>query len=182
MELSSEKKNHVKLTYVLLDVVARHLRDLFVNLWDKKYPNEKWQDDIPKRNLKLQSLLVKDTHIRKILYESEQNWDLTTLTQAILDSGLKLTKNCRPTDQRSSPLLASEEIEIIKDIQVSFFGHVSSMLMPEAEFKDAMRKIKSVARNIFSDDVKNEIEDVESFPITPMMTRQVNNLLQGSSI
>ena len=58
MEFSLEKDNFVKVAYTCTDIVPLHFREYFIKLWDQKYPNEKWSDDIAKRNLKLQSLLV----------------------------------------------------------------------------------------------------------------------------
>ena len=85
MELSPEKDNFVKLSYILLDVVARYLREYFTKLWDQKYPNEKWHDDVGKKTLKLQSVLVtkdgrqkQDPYFLKILNGDEQEWDITT--------------------------------------------------------------------------------------------------------
>ena len=179
MKLSPENENLIKLAYVLLEIVAQHLRAYFVKLWDQRYPDEKWQGDIAKRNLKLKVLLVKDMYTRNILNANEQSWDTTTLVRAIQSSSLNLTEGCRQYKQRTGQLRTSEEVDIIRDIRNTFYGHVSSMSCSDVEFKEVMGKIKSVARNIFGDDAEKEIEEVEQLPITPMMTIQVNKLLEG---
>jgi len=186
MELSPEKDNFIKLSYILLDVVAQHLREYFVKLWDKKYPAEKWHDDVAKRNLKLQSLLAasnkklkQDIYSQKILNGDEKEWDLTTLIRALADSGLHLIKGCRPPVLRTIPLRKSEEIEIIRGIRNAEYGHISSMSCPMAKFRGIMTKIKSVAKNLFGEDAEMEIYTIEVSPVTPAMRKQVNELLKG---
>ena len=186
MESSPERDNFVKLSYVLLDVVARHLREYFVKLWDQKYPNEKWNDDVVKRDLKLQSLLVTksgkqrdDIYSQNILKGDEQKWDITTLIRALLDSGFKLIEGCRTPDERTIPLRESEEIEIIRGIRNTDYGHISSMSCPLDEFIDIMEKIKRVAKHLFGKEAKKEIHKIEMSPSTPNMREQVDKLLKG---
>jgi len=185
MELSLEKDNFVKLSYVLLDVIARHLREYFIKLWDKKYPAEKWHDDVAKRNLKLQSLLAasnkklkQDIYSQKILNGDEKKWDLTTLIRALVDSGLNLIKGYRPPAKRTIPLRESEEIEVIRGIRNTDYGHISSMSCPMAKFRGIMTKIKSAAKNLFGEDAELEIYTIEVSAVTPAMREQVNELLK----
>ena len=185
MELSLEKDNFVKLSYILLDVVARHLREYFVKLWDKKYPAEKWHEDVAKRNLQLQSLLAAsnkklDRYSKKILNGDEKEWDITTLIRALVDSGLKLIEGSRPPAHRTIPLRESEEIEIIRDIRNTDYGHILSMSCQLAKFRGIMTKIKSVAKNLFGEDADMEIYKIEVSPVTPRMREQVNELLKGN--
>ena len=186
MESSLERDNFVKLSYILLDIVAQHLREYFVKLWDKKYPNEKWHDDVAKRNLKLQSLLVtrdgrqkQDVYSQKILKGDEQNWDISTLIRAILDSGFKLLEVCRPAHERSSPLRESEQIEIIRRIRNEEYGHITSMSCSLDAFMDIMTEIRSVAKNLFGKDVEKKIYKIEISPSTQNMRVQVDKLLEG---
>ena len=186
MESSPEQDNFVKLSYILLDIVAQHLRECFVKLWDNKYPNEKWHDDVAKRNLKLQSLLVtrdgrqkQDVYSQKILKGDEQNWDISTLIRAILDSGFKLLEVCRPSHERSSPLRESEQIEIIRRIRNEDYGHIRSMSCSLDKFMDIMTEIRSVAKNLFGKDVEKKLYKIEMSPSTQSMREQVHKLLQG---
>ena len=187
MELSLEKDNFVKLSYILLDVVAQHLREYFVKLWDTKYPAEKWDDDVGKRNLRLQSLLAannkkpkQDIYSQNILNGDENEWDISTLIRALVDSGFKLIEGSRPPAQRTIPLRESEEIEIIRGIRNTDYGHISSMSCPMAKFRGIMTKIKSVANNLFGEDAEMEIYTIEVSPVTPVMREQVNELLKGN--
>jgi len=183
MESSPEQDNFVKLSYILLNIVAQHFREYFVKLWDKKYPNEKWHDDVAKRNLKLQSMLVsrdgrqkQDMYSQKILKGDEQNWDISTLIRAILDSGFKLLEGCRPPDERTSPLRESEEIEIIRRIRNEDYGHITSMSCSLDAFMDIMTEIRSVAKNLFGKDVEKKIYKIEMSPSTQSMREQVHEL------
>ena len=185
MELSLEKDNFVKLSYILLDVVAQHLREYFVKLWDNKYPAEKWHDDVAKRNLKLQSLIAAnnkklDIYSKNILNGDENGWDLTTLIRALVASGFNLIKVCRPPAQRTIPLLESEAIDVIRVIRNTDYGHISSMSCPLAKFKEIMTKIKSAAKTLFGEDAELEIYKIEMSPVTQSMREQVNELLKGN--
>ena len=186
MESSPERDNFVKLSYILLDVVARHLREYFVKVWDQNYPNEKWHDDVAKRDLKLQSLLVtrdgrqkQDIYSQKILKGNEREWDITTVIKALLDSGFKLIDGCRPPDQRTIPLRESEEIEIIRGIRNTDYGHISNMSCSFDAFMDIMEEIKSVAEDLFSNEAKKENYRIEVSPSTPNMREQVDKLRKG---
>ena len=186
MELSPERDNFVKLSYILLDVVSRYLREYFIKVWDQTYPDEKWHDDVAKRGLKLQSLLAtrdgrqkQDIYSLKILKGDEQEWDITTVIKALLDSGFKLMDGCRPQDQRTTPLRESEQIEIIRGIRNTDYGHTSHMSCPFDEFMDIMEKIKSVAKDLFGNEAKKEIYKIEVSPSTPNMREQVDKLVEG---
>ena len=180
------RDNFVKLSYVLLEVVARHLREYFVKLWDQKYPNEKWNDNVVRRNFKLQSLLVtkggrqkQDIYSQKILKGNEKEWDITISIKAILDSDFQLIESCRSKDERTNPLRESEEIEIIRGIRNRDYRHMSSKSCSLDDFKEIMKNIKSVARNLFGKDAEKEIYEIETSQITSKMRAQVDKLLAG---
>ena len=186
MELSPEKDHFVKLSYILFDVVPRYLRDYFIRLWDQKYPNEKWHDDVGRKTRKLQRLLVtkdgrqkQDAHSLKILNGDEEEWDITTLMHAILDSGLKLIKGCRPPDQRTIPLRESEELEIIRGIWNSEYAHLPDMSCTLDEFIDIMIKVNRAANNLFGIDAEREIYRILLSSTTIPMREQVEKLLDS---
>jgi len=185
MEFSSEKDNFVKLSYILFDVIARHLREYFVRLWDMKYPNEKWHNDVAKRDSKLRKLLVtrdgrqkQDAYSNKIMKGDEQEWDITISIKAILDSGFKLIEGCRPQDKRSIPLLESEELEIIRSVRNSDYAHLPSMSCTMDEFIDIMIKVNRAAGNLFGIDAEKEIYRILLSSITAPMREQVKTLLE----
>jgi len=182
MELSDEEGNFVKLVYIMFNVVQRHLSVYFVKKWDHKYPNEKWHNDVTKRNLKLGSLLKKrsgeqklNITSQKILKGDEKEWDTTTLISALLDYGFNLIERCRPSSQRSIPLLESEQIEILRSIQ-TYFTHLSSFSLSLVEFKEKVAKIRNVAKNLFGEDVEREIYKVEVSPTIEMIRMEGKKL------
>ena len=186
MELSPEKDHFVKLSFILFDVVPRYLRDYFMKLWDQKYPNEKWHDDVGKKTRKLQSLLVtkdgrqkQDPYSLKILNGDEQEWDITTLMHALLDSGLKLIKGCRPPDQRTIPLRESEELEIIRGIWNSEYAHLPDMSCTLDEFIEIMIKVNRAANNLFGIDAEREMYRILLSSTTIPMREQVEKLLDS---
>ena len=179
MELSPENENHVKLSYILLNIVAKHLRTYFVKLWDEKYPDEKWQGDVAKRNLKLQSLIVKDVFTRKILNGNHEEWDTATLLEVLSDSRFKLIEGCRPHGKSSNQLIASEGLVTLREMRNAFDGHVSSMAYSFDKFKETMERIKNVARNIFGEEAEKEIEEIGNSPISPLMTGYLKEFLEG---
>ena len=186
MEQSFEKDNFIKLSYALLNVVAKHLREHFIKLWDQKYPNERWHHDIAKRNLKLQNLLVtrdgnqrQDVYSQKILKGNENEWDISVLIRALLDSGFDLMEGCRNQEDRSIPLRESEEICIIRDIRNKDYAHLPGMLCSFDDFNRLMTIIKQVAQNVFGSDAAKEIYRIEVSPCTPEIRKQVDTLLRG---
>ena len=181
MEFSLEKDNFLKVSYILKDIVPRHFREYFVKLWDQKYPNKKWSDDIAKRNLKLQSLLVvkdgeekQDPSFQTILKGNEQEWDITICVRAILEPSLNLLKGCRSQDQQS--------IEIIQKIQNSHSAHLASMLYTADEFTDVMSEVKGAAKNLFGAGAEREILKIALFPIDTSVRENIANLYDGKLV
>ena len=178
MKAPTEKENYVRLSYVLLNVVAKHLRRYFIKLWDEKRPSEKW-DGINNKKAKLQKLLVGNIAIERMLDGNEENWDTTTLLHVILDSGLKLMEGCRPHAERSLPLREGEQFEIIRGIRNSHYGHVLCMSCSDEKFKDILEDIKYVAKERFGEEVEKEIENIETSPITSSMKEDMKQLINS---
>ena len=166
MELTAENSNYIKLSYIILDVVAKHLRKCFIKLWDAKYPNEKWRDDIDKKNHKFKSLLINNICKLKMLEGNEQDWDTSTLLYAVLDSNLKLVQNGHE---------GKKDIEHIR----SFYNQLVSPSWSDANFKGQMTRIKALSKNRFGEDAEKEIGDIEDSQVTPEMKQQVEQLLKG---
>ena len=166
MELTGENNNYIKLSYILLDVVAKHLRKYFIKLWDAKYPSEKWNDDIDKKNHKLQGLLIKNQYVLKMVNGNEEIWDTSTLLNAILDSNLKLMQD------------GSGEKKDIEDIS-SFYNHLLSPSWSDADFKSIMTRMQILSKNRFGEDAEKEVGDIEYSPVTPEMKQRLEQLLKG---
>ena len=172
MEFNEERENFVKLSYIILEIAAKHLRILFIKKWNEKYPNQQWNSDAASGKFldnELQSGFRKSKgntkYIIKMATGNEQEWDTTTLVKVMLDCGLNLVEGCRSKDQRSIPFRSSEEIEIIRNYRNDFFAHMPKMSCTSNEFKQAVSDIRKSAKNLFGEDVENEIGEIENWSI-----------------
>ena len=184
MALLQEGENFVKLSYIILDIGAKHLRQLFKNKWDEKYPDKKWNsDDTSGDHLynELSSDFVKSkskqVYIEKWKKGKDHEWDTTTLVKVMLESGLNLVQGCRPEGQRTIPLRISEEINIIRNIRNDFFAHLPSMSCPSDDFIRVITDIKRTAKRLFGEKVESEIHEIENSPIGDKVTNKVGKLL-----
>ena len=186
MELSDEKENFVKIANIVLDIVPKYLRKCFKAKWDKKYPNHIWQtgpaigqflfNELPAN---VRSNCKNKPYIDNLSAGYEDNWDTTTLVFAFLFSGLALIPKCRSRGNRTSPLLISEEIDVIREIRNLAFAHASTMSCPGPDFTTIMTNIKNVAKNIFGKDAEDEINKIETSQIETKMTKQLKNRLDA---
>ena len=172
MSLSREEEYFVKVTKIVLEIVPKYLRKLFIEKWDQKYPNNKWQSDSASGNFVFTEIPNASKNGRNGVYArnmqsgDENKWDNTTLVYAMLYSQLNLIPSCRPDGQRSAPLLISEEIDIIRKIRNEFFAHASNMKCSFRPFLEIISQVHSVAENIFGINAKHEIEDLVKSNIT----------------
>ena len=179
MEISSEEENFIKLAKIFLDAAPRYLRELFIDKWNQKHPNKKWQSDNEHGALLIEELPPairnnnkNNLYLKKMKSGNEKDWDTTTLVFVMLFSQLNLIEGCRPKHQRSSPLHISEEIDIIRETRNKFFAHASSMKCSSDTFKDIVSKMKTVAKNVFGGDAENEISRIEKLPVKVVLTDQ----------
>ena len=173
MSLSREEEYFIKITKIVLEIFPKYLRKLFIEKWDQKYPNNKWQSDSASGNFLFNQIPNAAKNGRNGVYANnmksgkENEWDTTTLVYAMLYSLLNLIPSCRPNGQRSVPLYISEEIDIIRKIRNEFFAHASTMILPFGTFLEIIWKVYGVAKNIFGIDAEREIEDIAMSKITP---------------
>ena len=184
MQSSDEEENFIKITKLVLDIFPKYLRKCFINQWNKKYPNQKWQSDNASGTFFFNSLPsgVKTSRSRKKEIEklkdgNEQEWDTTTVVYALLETGLQLVEGSRPKDQRNDPLRISEQIEIIRDVR-NFVAHASSMLCSPTKFTEILTEIKSKATDIFDTNAVQEIEDIETSQIESQMAVELKKQLE----
>ena len=164
-----------------MEVVPKHLRTLFIEKWNQKYPNNKWQSDSASGDFLFNEIPDaakkggKRIYAIKMKSGNESEWDITTLTYAMLFSQLNLIPSCRPVYHRSVPLLISEEIERIREIRGDFYAHASSMRCSSATFKGIEFEIKSAVVNIFGIEAKNDIDEIVQTHFTTKITQQHND-------
>ena len=166
MSLSREEEYFVKITKIVLEIIPKYLRKLFIDKWDQKYQNNRWQSNIASGNFLFNKIPNTAKNGRNRVYAinmqsgKESDWDTTTLVYAMLYSQLNLIPSCRPDGQRSAPLLISEEIDIIRKIRNEFFAHAHNMKSSFRPFLEIISQVHSVAENIFGINAKHEIEDL----------------------
>ena len=183
MSLCEEEENFIKMIKIILEIVPKHLRSLFIEKWDLKYPSNKWQSGGASGNFLFNEIPNAAKNGRNRVYAlemksgNESDWDTTTLLYAILYSQLNLIPSCRPDGQGSVPLLISKEIDILRKVRNEFFAHASSMQCLSAAFIDITSKIQAVAKNVFGANAENEIIDIVKSQITTMMTDKLKQQL-----
>ena len=184
MEITFEEQNFIKMARIFLDVAPRYLRKLFVDKWDEKHPNQKWQSDnvsgailIDKLPPEIKSNRRNKLYLDKMEAGNEEDWDTTTLVFALLFSHLNLIQVCRPRNKRKLPLRTSEEIDIIRETRNEFFAHASSMRCSSSTFMDIVSKMKNVSKNIFGDNAEKEIGRIEMTQVKVILTDEQRHQL-----
>ena len=184
MELTPEEENFIKVTKMILEVIPKYLRQLFIEKWDHKYKNQKWQSGSVSGKFligKLPNAVKNDwrntVYVENMKVGDEKNWDTTTLVFALLFSQLNLIPVRRQKVHRSPPLRISEEIDIIREVRNEFLAHFKSMKCSSTTFQDITSKIRSVARSIFDINAEIEINTIVRSQITTKMTDQLKNEL-----
>ena len=185
MEFTEERKNFIKLSYIIFDIAAKHLRILFKKKWNEKYPIQQWNSDAMSGNFLYNKLSTgfrdskgNKVYVNKMKTGNEQEWDTTTLVKVLLDCGLKLVDGCRDKNKRTFPFRPSEEIEIIRECRNGLFAHLPKASCTSTEFNQAVSDIKSAAKNLFGEDAEKEICEIENGSIDKGIIERLEKLLK----
>ena len=190
MEFTKERENFVKLSYIILDIAAKHLRMLFKKKWNDKYngqnyPNQQWNSDATSGNFLYNELPTgfrdgkgNKEYVAKMKTGIEQEWDITTLVKVMLDSGLNLVQGCQPKGRRSTPIRPSEEIDIIREYRNGLFAHLPEMSCTSNDFNQAVSDIKSAAKNLFGEDAEKEIGEIENWSLDKGIIERLEKLIK----
>ena len=144
----------MKLSYIMLEIVAKRLRALFKTKWDEKLNDGNTEDQL---NEKLRESFKKSKDYReKIETGDVQQWDITTLCKIFLYSNLNLI------EKNSSQY---KEIDKIRDYRNKWFAHAEDMSCSNNDFTDRVEEIKRVAKNLFQDDTHRDISDISEKPV-----------------
>ena len=165
MELTDERDNFVKLSYIIVYIVANHLRRLFKSRWNEMH--EMWRSDSNSGNQLWESLgegfrKSNKCFMKKIQTGNEQLWDTTILCKMFLYSDLKFEKN-------SSEYIA---INKIREIRNELFANVDCMAYSDNYFEDHVTNIKSAVKNLLVEDAEYTINAIEKLPITQKRIEQ----------
>ena len=171
MELDPTEENFVKMEKILIVIVARFLRGLFMNSWDSMFPATPWTND----NISGQRLFnaIKkhfkscDGHLKKIIQDGDcRLWDISALCFVLLCPGLKLMDKCRPKNIRSNQLNNGEKLDRLREMRNKYFAHVVAMSISDQEFNSITAEIKAISKNLFGTSAESKIDQVISSKVT----------------
>ena len=155
---TSESKNFSKLAFILLEVVLNHLRDVFKEQWDKRYPNNPWLDD----NISLQhfiSLEQQGSRWKKnkssMPNSGDRNdWDPSKLFFMLLySSSINLPPACS--------LYA--HINKLRELRNKHFGHPSKASLSNQEFEAIYKDIVTCMDGLNCHaDMKQKMDDIKT--------------------
>ena len=177
MELSAEEKNFVKITKIMLHAIPKHLRQYFVEQWNKTFPDQRWKSDGASGESLFMLLpdKVKNYYKAKeneIKSGNEQEWDSIILLFIMLYSRLSMTPCCTPKDQTKHPIQIRKELDLIRKTRSDFFAFSSTMSCPFPEYEKIVSSIKSISTNIFSNAAVTEIEEIRDSQVCRKLSDQ----------
>ena len=169
MDLTKEQESFIKLVKIIVEIIPKHLRGLFITNWNAKFPSQPWANDatsgqylynaIPQSVKKNQAKFNK-TLQQMILAGDCETWDPSALFFVLLYAGLKVTEKCRPCNQRAYPFTVSENIDRLRELRNTFYGHAVNMSVCDADFGSISAEIKVIAKDVFGDIAEGEIGHV----------------------
>ena len=176
MELSEEEANFVKIVKIVLNVLPKYLRKSFINIWNRKHPDENWKSNEESGNFILNALpeKVRDTnnkmhkvYINKMMTGNEEEWDTSVLGFIIIDSGLKLIDESIQEDK-----LIKEGFFKAKEIRNSSYAHADKMFCSNANFAKTIADLKCIPGGIINEEAKQEIDAIGKLHILEKVTDQ----------
>ena len=187
MELKDEHENFVKLVKIIIEVLPKHLRALFVNKWDTNNPTQQWTNDaasgqllhnaIP-QNVKKNKGRFHKTLEQMILTGDIKTWDPTALFFVFLNTEPNLIGTFRPKNQRIHPFTEIEKIDRFREIRNTFFAHVPNMSISAVDFGKISTELKGIAKDVFGNTAENEIDQIVNSQITTPLSDQLKSQLQ----
>ena len=187
MELKDEDENFVKLVKIIIEVLSKHLRALFVDKWNTNNPTQQWANDAASGQLLHNAIpqkVKKDKRIFHITLEQMilagdiEEWDPTALIFVFLNAKPNLIGTCRPKKQRNPPFTEIEKIDRLREIRNKFFGHVPYMSVSDVEFGNISTELKAIVKDVFGNTAENEIDQIMNSPITTPLSEQLKSQLQ----
>ena len=163
MEVSTEEANFIAINELFSSILPKRLQIYFIEQWNNKYPNQKWQSDNVSGHFLVDQLsnAIRKTRSKEELEMlkngKEQKWDIRTLEFVLLYSDLKLIQVCRKNYRRKAPLRASEEIESLIEMKNLLLKQEESMLCPSDTFTNIVKRIRKIVRNVFGTDAETEV-------------------------
>ena len=170
MDLTWEQENFIKLARVIIEIIPKHLRALFITKWNAKVPNQPWKNDATSGQYLYNAMLwsvkdrkekFNDTLHQMILAGNCESWDPSILFCVLLYARFYITETYQPHSQRAS-IVITERIHIhhLSDLRSKFFGYIVNMSVPNVYFEVISRKIRRLARDSFGTIAEDEIKQI----------------------
>ena len=179
MVLTEEQENFVKLANVILDLIPKHLRKLFIKLWNEKFHStvsgEYIWSAIPAQIQNDKQLFPQDVQ-KEILNGNEESWDATLLIFLLLGAQLKLIESCRR--DRKLPLRMSERIDNIKVIRNTFFGYAPRSELSDAEYITISTELRYEVLHTFGIDAVKEFDAILTLEFETQLTVDLRHRLE----
>ena len=186
MDLTKEQENFIKLVKIIVEIVPKHLRGLFKTNWDAKFPTHLWTNDatsgqylynaIP-QSVKQNQAKFNITLQQMILGGNCETWDPSALFFVLLYAGLKITDKCRPRNQRAYPFTVIENIDRLRELRNTFFGHVVNMSVPDVDFGNISTEIKGIIKDVFGTITEDEIDQIINAQTTTQLSHDLKSKL-----
>ena len=164
MDLTREEENFCKLTKMIIEIMPKHLRQLFVAEWNAKFPSQPWANDAVSAQLLFNAIppsaknrngdLNRKELQLKILSGDLNSWDPTILFYLFLYADLQLIDTYRPYTERTAA------INRFRELRNSYFGHPANMSMSVDDFETLSKEIKDIAKDVFGAAAENEIDQI----------------------
>ena len=187
MELGPDRERFIKLSWIVLDIVPKHLRKLFVKKWDEKSSNQNWKSDsssgtdiFNKLSKHLQNNDKERIYTNKLREGNEKEWDMTILGKVFLEYGLKLIDGPRRLTDRCSPFNDGEKVSILRDIRNRYFAHLPSMSCLPDVFKRIIDEIKIAGDGLFETTFESEIDEIEQSSIKEEKLKDIERLVTNA--
>ena len=164
MDLTCEEENFCKSTKMIIEIMPKHLRQLFVTEWNAKFPSQPWANDAVSGQLLFNAIppsaknkngdLNRKELQPKILSGDANSWDPTILFYLFFFADLQLIDTCRPYTQTAST------INRFRELRNSYFGHPANTCISVDDFETLSKEIKDIAKDLFGTLAENEIDQV----------------------
>ena len=181
MELAEGNEAFIKLVKIIIDIVPKHLRALFVNKWNAKNPAQPWANDAASGQLLLNAIPPNVKQNKKYFHKTleqtiltgvSETWDPTTLFFVFLYAELNLIGTSFPKVQRSP---TCTKIDRLREIRNGFFAHVSEMSTSAIDFGNISTEMKAIAKDVFGNAAEDEIDKVVNSKIETKLSKQLQS-------
>ena len=185
MDLTKEQENFIKLLKIIVDIVPKHLRYLFIRKWNAKFPHQPWANDAASGQCLYDAMPLsvrRSRHIltwrHMIIYGNCELWTATALFFVFLYAGLKLIRISRPRYHRARPFSISENIDRLREIRNTFYGQVASMSIPDVDFVNVSTEIKEILKDMFGEFAADEVDQIVKSQIMTQVSYDLKNQLE----